>query len=76
MVTVSSRPPTPTRPAATPTGSFARIALQALVAVVAGYLSMGVVAALGLRVAGAADLPGGFTAVLAAVVVMASGGEV
>ncbi|WP_399442792.1 streptophobe family protein [Streptomyces sp. WAC08241] len=73
---MSSRPPTPTRPAATPTGSFARIALQALVAVVAGYLSMGVVAALGLRAAGAADLPGGFTAVLAAVVVMASGGEV
>ncbi|MGW3559270.1 streptophobe family protein [Streptomyces sp. NPDC000963] len=76
MVTVSSRPPTSTRPAATPTGPFARIALQALVAVVAGYLSMGVVAALGLWAAGAADLPGGFTAVLAAVVVMASGGEV
>ncbi|WP_051715956.1 streptophobe family protein [Streptomyces bikiniensis] len=76
MVTVSSRPPTSTRPAATPAGLFVRIALQALAAVVAGYLAMGVVAGLGLWAAGAADLPGGFTAVLAAVVVMATGGKV
>ncbi|MEW1901748.1 streptophobe family protein [Streptomyces sp. NPDC086147] len=76
MVTVSSRPPTPTRPAATPAGLLARTALQALAAVVAGHLAMGVVAGLGLWAAGAADLPGGFTAVLAAVVVMAAGGKV
>ncbi|MFC8292054.1 streptophobe family protein [Streptomyces sp. NPDC057242] len=76
MVTVSSRPPTPTRPAATPTGLLARIALQALVAVVAGYLAMAAVAGLGLWAAGAAGLPGGFAAVLAAVVVMATGGKV
>ncbi|MEW5656828.1 streptophobe family protein [Streptomyces cinereoruber] len=76
MVTVSSRPSTSTRTAAAPAGLFARIALQALVAVVAGYLAMGVVAGLGLWAAGAADLPGGFTAVLAAVVVMATGGKV
>ncbi|MEU2659505.1 streptophobe family protein [Streptomyces sp. NPDC007325] len=37
---------------------------------------MGVVAGLGLWAAGAADLPGGFAAVLAAVVVMAAGGQV
>ncbi|WP_053648853.1 MULTISPECIES: streptophobe family protein [unclassified Streptomyces] len=73
---MSSRPPTSTRPSAAPAGLFARIALQALATVVAGYLAMGVVAGLGLWAAGAADLPGGFTAVLAAVVVMASGGEV
>lgn len=53
-----------------------RIAVQALAAVVAGYVAMGVTAGLGLWAAGAADLPGGFTAVLAAVVVMAVGGQV
>ncbi|MFF9474233.1 streptophobe family protein [Streptomyces roseolus] len=53
-----------------------RVAVQALAAVVAGYLAMGVTAALGLWAAGAADLPGGFAAVLAAVVVMAAGGQV
>ncbi|MFJ5831713.1 streptophobe family protein [Streptomyces sp. NPDC093089] len=75
MVRVSSRLPTSTRPAAS-TGLGARIALQALVAVVAGYAAMAVTAGLGLWAAGAADLPGGFTAVLAAVVVMAAGGKV
>ncbi|MFE5795489.1 streptophobe family protein [Streptomyces sp. NPDC056503] len=53
-----------------------RIAVQALAAVVAGYAAMGVTAALGLWAAGAADLPGGFAAVLAAVVVMAAGGQI
>ncbi|MER5308759.1 streptophobe family protein [Streptomyces sp. NPDC002773] len=76
MVSVISRPPTSTRPAATSTGPLARIGLQALAAVVAGYLAMGVTAGLGLWAAGAADLPGGFAAVLAAVVVMAVGGKV
>ncbi|MFB6841338.1 streptophobe family protein [Streptomyces sp. NPDC056361] len=75
MVRVSSRLPTSTRPAAS-TGLGARIALQALAAVVAGYAAMAVTAGLGLWAAGAADLPGGFTAVLAAVVVMAAGGKV
>ncbi|MEX0173184.1 streptophobe family protein [Streptomyces sp. LMG1-1-1.1] len=75
MVSVSSRLPTSTRPAAS-TGLYARIALQALAAVVAGYAAMAVTAGLGLWAAGAADLPGGFTAVLAAVVVMAAGGKV
>lgn len=60
----------------TPTGLFVRVGVQALAAVVAGYVAMGVVAGLGLWAAGAADLPGGFTAVLAAVVVMAAGGKV
>ncbi|MFJ8659902.1 streptophobe family protein [Streptomyces sp. NPDC093795] len=76
MVSVISRPPTSTRPAATSTGPLARIGLQTLAAVVAGYLAMGVTAGLGLWAAGAADLPGGFTTVLAAVVVMAVGGKV
>ncbi|APE19816.1 MULTISPECIES: streptophobe family protein [Streptomyces] len=76
MVSVSSRLPTSTRPAATPTGLLIRVAVQALAAVVAGYVAMGVTAGLGLWAAGAADLPGGFTAVLAAVVVMAVGGKV
>ncbi|MFE9132866.1 streptophobe family protein [Streptomyces sp. NPDC007355] len=76
MVSVSSPPPTSTRPAATSTGPLARISLQALAAVIAGYLAMGVTAGLGLWAAGAGDLPGGFTAVLAAVVVMAVGGKV
>ncbi|GAA3049087.1 streptophobe family protein [Streptomyces roseofulvus] len=85
MGSVSSRLPTPP-PAAgpgtpgTPGGAPARtglrIAVQALAAVVAGYVAMGVTAALGLWAAGAADLPGGFAAVLAAVVVMAAGGQV
>ncbi|WP_309056925.1 streptophobe family protein, partial [Streptomyces sp.] len=52
------------------------MAAQALAAVAAGLLAMAVTAALGLRAAGAADLPGGFPAVLAAVVVMAAGGAV
>ncbi|MFD3336377.1 streptophobe family protein [Streptomyces sp. NPDC058700] len=76
MVSVSSPPPTSTRPAATSTAPLARIGLHALTAVVAGYLAMGVTAGLGLWAAGADDLPGGFSAVLAAVVVMAVGGKV
>ncbi|MEU2235783.1 streptophobe family protein [Streptomyces vietnamensis] len=72
----SSRLPTSARSAATPTGPYVRVALQALAAVVAGLVAMGVVAGLGLWAAGAADLPGGFAAILAAVVVMASGGKV
>ncbi|MFE6712781.1 streptophobe family protein [Streptomyces sp. NPDC057695] len=76
MVKVSSRLPTSSAPAATGTGPLARVGLQSLAAVVAGYVAMGVTAALGLWAAGAADLPGGFTAILAAVVVMASGGQV
>ncbi|MGW2305363.1 streptophobe family protein [Streptomyces sp. NPDC001809] len=73
---MSSRLPTSSAPAATGTGPLARVGLQSLAAVVAGYVAMGVTAALGLWAAGAADLPGGFTAILAAVVVMASGGQV
>ncbi|MEV4426800.1 streptophobe family protein [Streptomyces sp. R-07] len=76
MGRVISRRPTSARPAATPTALPARVVLQSLAAVVAGFVAMGVVAGLGLWAAGAADLPGGFTAVLAAVVVMASGGKV
>ncbi|WP_435971782.1 streptophobe family protein [Streptomyces sp. Qhu_M48] len=76
MVSVSSRLPTPTRPAATPNGLLARIGLQSLAAVVAGFVAMGVTAGLGLWAAGAGDLPGGFAAVLAAVVVMAAGGTI
>ncbi|MEV6327918.1 streptophobe family protein [Streptomyces sp. NPDC051909] len=81
MGTVSTRLPTPPRPAAPPdtAGQAARSALWALAAVVAGVLAMGVTAGLGLWAAGAADLPGGtgaFIAVLAAVVVMASGGQI
>ncbi|ROQ26897.1 hypothetical protein EDD98_6546 [Streptomyces sp. PanSC19] len=72
----SSRLPTSARSSAPPAGLYARAVLQALAAVVAGFVAMGVVAGLGLWAAGAADLPGGFTAVLAAVVVMASGGKV
>ncbi|GGT79478.1 hypothetical protein GCM10010272_24260 [Streptomyces lateritius] len=49
---------------------------EALAAVVAGFLAMAVTAALGLWAAGAADLPGGFPNVVAAVVVMAAGGQV
>ncbi|MFE0698810.1 streptophobe family protein [Streptomyces sp. NPDC058872] len=76
MGRVSSGLPNPARTAAPPTGHHARVLLQALAAVAAGYVAMGVFAGLGLWAAGAADLPGGFAAVLAAVVVMASGGKV
>ncbi|MFD4370845.1 streptophobe family protein [Streptomyces sp. NPDC058486] len=83
MVRVSNRlphtpPPAtgPGAPAGAPAPAGLRIAVQALAAVVAGYLAMGVTAGLGLWAAGAADLPGGFAAVLAAVVVMAAGGQV
>ncbi|MFJ5707467.1 streptophobe family protein [Streptomyces sp. NPDC093105] len=86
MGSVSSRLPHPPPPAAGPGTPGApggdpartgfRVAVQALAAVVAGYVAMGVTAALGLWAAGAADLPGGFAAVLAAVVVMAAGGQV
>ncbi|MFD8972938.1 streptophobe family protein [Streptomyces sp. NPDC059593] len=75
MDSVSSRLSTSASPA-TSTGLFVRVGVQALAAVLAGYVAMGVVAGLGLWAAGAADLPGGFTAVLAAVVVMATGGKV
>ncbi|MFI8321707.1 streptophobe family protein [Streptomyces sp. NPDC085529] len=85
MGSVSSRLPTPPpaagpgtpgAPGGAPARTGLRIAVQALAAVVAGYVAMGVTAALGLWAAGAADLPGGFAAVLAAVVVMAAGGQV
>ncbi|MFF8606947.1 streptophobe family protein [Streptomyces sp. NPDC015346] len=49
---------------------------EALAAVVAGFLAMAATAALGLWAAGAADLPGGFPNVVAAVVVIAAGGQV
>ncbi|MEW1639186.1 streptophobe family protein [Streptomyces sp. NPDC093801] len=50
---------------------------DALAAVVAGFAVMTVVAAAGLACAGAADLPGGaFPHVVAAVVVMAAGGDI
>ncbi|WP_436844514.1 streptophobe family protein [Streptomyces wuyuanensis] len=50
---------------------------DALVAVVAGFAAMLVMAAAGLWAAGAADLPdGAFPQVVAAVVVLAAGGEV
>lgn len=75
MGSVSSRLSTSASPA-TPTGLFLRIGVHALAAVFAGYVAMGVFAGLGLWAAGAADLPGGFTAVLAAVVVMAAGGKI
>ncbi|WP_167747569.1 MULTISPECIES: streptophobe family protein [Streptomyces] len=54
-----------------------RAGREALGAVVAGFAVMTAVAAAGLACAGAADLPGGaFPHVVAAVVVMAAGGEV
>ncbi|MER5728756.1 streptophobe family protein [Streptomyces sp. NPDC002138] len=54
-----------------------RVWLDALVAVLAGFVVMTVVAAAGLVCAGADDLPGGaFPHVVAAVVVMAAGGSV
>ncbi|MGW7431717.1 streptophobe family protein [Streptomyces sp. NPDC054861] len=55
---------------------LARSWAEALAAVLAGFLAMAVMAALGLWTAGAADLPGGFVPLVAAVVVMAAGGEV
>lgn len=71
---VNRQVPTPPRP---PGGAhLARPAAQVLAAVLAGFLAMAVVAALGLWAAGAADLPGGFVNVVAAVVVMAVGGQV
>ncbi|GGY84083.1 hypothetical protein GCM10010363_75620 [Streptomyces omiyaensis] len=79
---MSSRLPSTPPPAGpdarsgTPATALPRIAAQALAAVAAGYAAMGITAALGLWAAGAADLPGGFAAVLAAVVVMAVGGQV
>ncbi|GGU94855.1 hypothetical protein GCM10010275_35700 [Streptomyces litmocidini] len=72
----SSPLPTSARSSAPTPGLYARVVLQSLAAVVAGFVAMGVVAGLGLWAAGAAGLPGGFPAVLAAVVVMASGGKV
>ncbi|MGC9541507.1 streptophobe family protein [Streptomyces sp. UG1] len=64
--------PTPSPPAVAAHGW-----VQALVAVLAGLVSMGVVAALGLWAAGAADLPdGAFPRVVAATVVTAVGGTV
>ncbi|MFF2779077.1 streptophobe family protein [Streptomyces sp. NPDC058052] len=73
----STPPPAPGQDApGAPARAGLRVAVQALAAVVAGYVAMGVTAGLGLWAAGAADLPGGFAAVLAAVVVMAAGGQV
>lgn len=57
-------------------GGSARAWRDALVAVVAGFVVMAVVAAAGLWCAGAGDLPdGAFPHVVAAVVVMAAGGS-
>ncbi|WP_328297104.1 streptophobe family protein [Streptomyces sp. NBC_00435] len=54
----------------------ARAWRDALVAVLAGFVVMAVVAAAGLYLAGAGDLPGGaFPHVVAAVVVLAAGGQ-
>ncbi len=56
-------------------GGSAKAWRDALVAVVAGFVIMAVVASAGLLCAGAGDLPGGaFPHVVAAVVVMAAGG--
>ncbi|MEV4947694.1 streptophobe family protein [Streptomyces sp. NPDC053755] len=55
---------------------LARSWAEALAAVLAGFLAMAVMAALGLWAAGAADLPGGFVPLVAAVVVMAAGGRI
>ncbi|WP_418955446.1 streptophobe family protein [Streptomyces tritici] len=64
-------------PARRDTGTLVRGWLDALLAVVAGFLAMAVVAALGLWAAGADALPdGGFPSVVAAVVVMAAGGRI
>ncbi|MEU9800433.1 streptophobe family protein [Streptomyces sp. NPDC051000] len=65
------------RTSATTSGGSARVWRDALVAVVAGFAVMTVIAAAGLACAGAGDLPGGaFPHVVAAVVVMAAGGSV
>ncbi|MCX4776437.1 streptophobe family protein [Streptomyces sp. NBC_01264] len=59
------------------TAPVARAWRDALVAVLAGFVVMAVVAAVGLALAGAGDLPGGaFPHVVAAVVLMAAGGSV
>ncbi|MFA7766629.1 streptophobe family protein [Streptomyces sp. NRRL S-448] len=63
-------------PGSSSSGGSARAWRDALVAVVAGFVVMGAVAAAGLMCAGAGGLPGGaFPHVLAAVVVMAAGGS-
>ncbi|MFD9030325.1 streptophobe family protein [Streptomyces sp. NPDC059567] len=72
---MSRQPPTPSRPAHG-ARQLARQWGEALAAVLAGLLAMAVVAALGLWAAGAADLPGGFVSIVAAVVVMAAGGQI
>ncbi|WP_028964581.1 streptophobe family protein [Streptomyces thermolilacinus] len=54
-----------------------RLCLDALLSVLVALTAMAVVAALGLWAAGAAELPGGaFPRVVAAVVVMAAGGDI
>ncbi|MFI5863465.1 streptophobe family protein [Streptomyces sp. NPDC051546] len=59
------------------TAPAARAWRDALVAVLAGFAVMAVVASAGLALAGAGDLPGGaFPHVVAAVVLMAAGGSV
>ncbi|MFG2300581.1 streptophobe family protein [Actinacidiphila glaucinigra] len=64
-------------PAPPPAPGFAHGWLHALAAVLAGYAVMMVVAALGLWLAGASELPqGAFLPVIAATVVMAVGGRV
>ncbi|MET9625731.1 streptophobe family protein [Streptomyces sp. NPDC006464] len=75
MGSVSRQVPTTPRPP-TSAGHVARQWGEALAAVLAGFVAMAVVAALGLWAAGAADLPSGFVNVVAAVVVMAAGGHV
>ncbi|MFJ2748295.1 streptophobe family protein [Streptomyces sp. NPDC087297] len=62
-------------PGSSSSGGSAKAWRDALLAVVAGFVIMAVVAAAGLLCAGAGDLPGGaFPHVVAAVVVMAAGG--
>ncbi|MFC8275474.1 streptophobe family protein [Streptomyces sp. NPDC057271] len=72
---MSSRLPTTSGPAHD-AQHLARHWGEALAAVLAGFVAMAVVAALGLWAAGAADLPGGFVNLVAAVVVMAAGGQI
>lgn len=70
---MTRHPPSAPHPAPGPTHGW----LHALAAVVAGYAVMVVVAALGLWLAGASELPqGAFLPVIAATVVMAVGGRV
>ncbi|MFE4589215.1 streptophobe family protein [Streptomyces laurentii] len=81
MTGVSPPLPTPTGRTvpADPAGRLVHGLAAALGAVVTGFVAMGVTAALGLWAAGATGLPGGgnaFTAVVAAAVVMAAGGQV